>query len=74
MIQVERLMKEYAAKDKPVAGVIVEPIQAEGGDNYASAEYFRQLQQICKDVRLIQIYHEIELLGALFLALKMSYF
>ena len=43
-------MKEYAAKGNPVAGVIVEPIQGEGGDNHASAEYFRQLQQICKEV------------------------
>ena len=43
-------MKEYAAKGNPVAGVIVEPIQGEGGDNHASAEYFRQLQKICKEV------------------------
>ena len=49
-LQVRSLMKEYAAKGNPVAGVIVEPIQGEGGDNHASAEYFRQLQKICKEV------------------------
>ena len=34
----------------PVAAVIIEPIQAEGGDNHASHEFFRELQQICKRV------------------------
>jgi len=36
----------------PVAGVIVEPIQGEGGDNHASAEFFRGLQQVCREVNV----------------------
>jgi len=31
-----------------VAGIIVEPVQAEGGDHHASAEFFQGLQRISK--------------------------
>lgn len=34
-------------KKRPIAGVIIEPIQAEGGDNHASPEFFQELQKIC---------------------------
>lgn len=34
--------------------MIVEPIQAEGGDNHASPEFFQELQRITKKV-LVQI-------------------
>jgi len=43
-------MHEYAKKGTDVAGVIIEPIQAEGGDNHASPYFFQQLQKICKEV------------------------
>lgn len=43
---VEQLIHDY--KDKaPVAALIVEPIQAEGGDNHASPDFFRGLRKIC---------------------------
>jgi len=32
----------------PVAGIIIEPIQAEGGDRHASPFFFQGLQKICK--------------------------
>jgi len=32
----------------PVVGVITEPIQSEGGDNYASKEFFQGLEKICR--------------------------
>uniref|UniRef100_A0A915K3H0 (S)-3-amino-2-methylpropionate transaminase n=1 Tax=Romanomermis culicivorax TaxID=13658 RepID=A0A915K3H0_ROMCU len=48
LAEVERLIKKWAEKDKPVAAIIVEPIQAEGGDNYGSAEFFRKLQTLVK--------------------------
>ena len=41
---------EFNGRGTPVAGVIVEPIQGEGGDNFASADYFQALQQICLEV------------------------
>jgi len=32
----------------PVIGVITEPIQAEGGDNYGSKQFFQGLEKICR--------------------------
>lgn len=32
--------------------MIVEPIQAEGGDNHASPEFFQELQRITKKVTI----------------------
>ena len=34
----------------PVAGLIVEPIPAEGGDNHASDQFFRDLRKIALKV------------------------
>ena len=45
-------ISEYNKRGTPVAGVIIEPIQGEGGDNHASPEFFRGLQQICREVCL----------------------
>ncbi|CAD5116279.1 DgyrCDS5187 [Dimorphilus gyrociliatus] len=46
---VRRKIDEYNARGKFVAGLIVEPIQGEGGDNSASADFFCQVQAICKE-------------------------
>ena len=35
---------------KTVAGVVIEPIQSEGGDHHASPEFFQALQRIAKKV------------------------
>jgi len=48
--KIEELIEEWNKKDHPVAGVIVEPIQAEGGDFHASPSFFRALQRISKKV------------------------
>ena len=50
MLQVEDLIDQWGRKGHPVAGVIVEPIQAEGGDNYASADFFQGLRDITNKV------------------------
>ncbi|CAG9771088.1 unnamed protein product [Ceutorhynchus assimilis] len=48
LAEVEDLIEEYKKKGVPVAGIIVEPIQSEGGDNEASPEFFQGLQRIGK--------------------------
>ncbi|KAI7907629.1 4-aminobutyrate aminotransferase [Cokeromyces recurvatus] len=45
---------------KPVAAVIVEPIQAEGGDNHASPNFFRKLQEICQKNDVLLIVDEVQ--------------
>jgi len=48
LAEVEELIEKYNKNGKPVAGIITEPIQAEGGDNHASPEFFQKLQKIAK--------------------------
>ncbi|KAJ4432075.1 hypothetical protein ANN_20689 [Periplaneta americana] len=43
-----RLVFPVQERNKPVAGVVVEPIQSEGGDNEASPYFFQELQKITK--------------------------
>lgn len=46
----EYLIEEYKKKGRPVAAIIVEPIQSEGGDNHGSKQFFQGLQRIAKKV------------------------
>jgi len=52
---VEELMDQAIKDGCPVAGIISEPIQAEGGDNHGSAAFFQGVQDIAKrrDVSLM---------------------
>nr|NVI72060.1 putative 4-aminobutyrate aminotransferase, mitochondrial-like protein [Cucujiformia] len=46
--EVQELIEVYKKKGVPVAGIVIEPIQSEGGDNEASPEFFQGLQEIAK--------------------------
>uniref|UniRef100_A0A3Q2TY32 4-aminobutyrate aminotransferase n=1 Tax=Fundulus heteroclitus TaxID=8078 RepID=A0A3Q2TY32_FUNHE len=46
--EVEDLIVKWRQKGKPVAGIVIEPIQAEGGDNHASPDFFRNLRNIAR--------------------------
>lgn len=48
LAEVEDLIAQYAKRNIPVAGIVIEPIQSEGGDNEASPEFFQGLQEIAK--------------------------
>ncbi|KAG1122538.1 hypothetical protein G6F42_011389 [Rhizopus arrhizus] len=55
--QVEHII---ATAKKPVAGLVIEPIQSEGGDNHASPEFFRGLQAICQKHDVLFIVDEVQ--------------
>ena len=44
MATVEEQIENQAKIGIPVAGMIVEPIQAEGGDNHGSKEFFQVIR------------------------------
>lgn len=44
----------------PVAAIIVEPIQAEGGDNHASPAFFRSLREITQRHGVLMIVDEVQ--------------
>lgn len=50
-LQVEDLIVKWRQRGKPVAGIVIEPIQAEGGDNHASPDFFRRLRNIARKVK-----------------------
>jgi len=45
---VEEAIEDQAKLQNPIAGIIAEPVQAEGGDHHGSAAWFQGLQDICK--------------------------
>lgn len=48
-----------------IAGMIIEPIQAEGGDNHASHDYFRRLRDMAADNGIIFIVDEVQTGGGI---------
>ena len=44
----------------PVAAIVVEPIQSEGGDNHASASFFQGLRDITKKHNILMIVDEVQ--------------
>ncbi|GFT11778.1 4-aminobutyrate aminotransferase, mitochondrial [Nephila pilipes] len=59
LAHVEDLIDRYKKKC-PVAGMIIEPIQAEGGDNHASDNYFKKLRKLCLDKGVAFICDEVQ--------------
>ncbi|KAI7867046.1 4-aminobutyrate aminotransferase [Spinellus fusiger] len=55
--QVEKLLSQDT---QPVAAVVVEPIQSEGGDHHASPSYFRRLQALCHRHDVLLIVDEVQ--------------
>lgn len=71
----EKYVEENAAEDKrclaivdtlfktwhcPIAGLLVEPIQSEGGDNHASAEFFQGLRDLTLKHGALLIMDEVQ--------------
>jgi acetylornithine/N-succinyldiaminopimelate aminotransferase len=49
-----------AAIDPSVVGVLIEPVQGEGGVNPAGAEYFAGIRRICDDRGLLMMVDEVQ--------------
>lgn len=60
LAEVEDLIEKYNKKQKYVAGLIVEPIQSEGGDNEASPEFFQRLRKITKKHGVALLIDEVQ--------------
>ncbi|MFA5803759.1 MAG: aspartate aminotransferase family protein [Melioribacteraceae bacterium] len=48
------------AVDDDTAGIILEPIQGEGGINIGNKEYFRKIRQLCNEKNILLIIDEIQ--------------
>lgn len=51
-----------AIKDNPddIAAIIIEPIQAEGGDNHFRKEFFQALRAVCDENEVLLIFDEVQ--------------
>lgn len=57
---VDELIEEWNKKNNHVAGIIVEPIQAEGGDNEGSPEFFQGLQKLARKKGVALLIDEVQ--------------
>lgn len=54
-------IEEYIARDgDDIAGLIIEPIQGEGGDNHFRKEFFKALRAICDEHDILLILDEVQ--------------
>ena len=55
-----QIQEAILANPDRVACIIIEPIQAEGGDHHFRDEFFQGLRQICDDNELLLIFDEVQ--------------
>ncbi|CAG5115352.1 unnamed protein product, partial [Candidula unifasciata] len=60
LAEVEELIGVYSKKGNPVVCIVTEPIQCEGGDNFASAEFFQGLQDISRKNNISFLIDEVQ--------------
>jgi L-lysine 6-transaminase len=57
---VEEIRQAIQNNSDDIAGLIIEPIQAEGGDNHFRKEFFHSLRKICDDHEIMFILDEVQ--------------
>jgi 4-aminobutyrate aminotransferase/(S)-3-amino-2-methylpropionate transaminase len=57
LAETERLIKTFPS---PVAAVVIEPVQSEGGDNHASPTFFQGLRALTKKLNVLMIVDEVQ--------------
>jgi L-lysine 6-transaminase len=55
--QIKQAIHQYGVR---VAGLIIEPIQSEGGDNHFRPEFLQALRDLCSENRIIFILDEVQ--------------
>lgn len=60
LAQVEDIFESQRKKGSPISGIIVEPIQSEGGDHHGSNEWFQGLQKVCAKNDAIFLIDEVQ--------------
>ena len=55
--QIESALAQYPGE---IAGLIIEPIQGEGGDNHFRESFFRQLRKLADEHEFLLIYDEVQ--------------
>ncbi len=59
-LAIEQIKTAIRENTDDIAGLIIEPIQAEGGDNHFRKEFFRELRNICDENEILLIFDEVQ--------------
>jgi L-lysine 6-transaminase len=57
---IDQIKNAISQNPDDIAALIIEPIQAEGGDNYFRKEFFIELRTICDERDILFIYDEVQ--------------
>ena len=57
---ISEIDKAVAKNQDDIAGVIIEPIQGEGGDNHFRKEFFQELRKLCNNHEMMFILDEVQ--------------
>ena len=57
---VNQILEALDKNKNEIAGLIIEPIQGEGGDNHFRCEFFQQLRQLADEHEFLLIYDEVQ--------------
>ena len=56
----EEMIEKQTKIGVPVAGILTEPIQGEGGDRFGSKDFFQGLEKICKKYDISFMFDEVQ--------------
>jgi L-lysine 6-transaminase len=59
-IAIDEIKQAIRGNPDDIAGLIIEPIQAEGGDNHFRKEFFQELRAICDENEILLIFDEVQ--------------
>ncbi|SFH77658.1 L-lysine 6-transaminase [Halpernia frigidisoli] len=59
-VAISEIKKAILEKPNEIACIIIEPIQAEGGDNHFRDEFFVELRKICDENEILLIFDEVQ--------------
>ena len=59
-LAVEQILHAISENPNEVACIIIETIQAEGGDNYFRNEFFKELRRICDENEILLVLDEVQ--------------
>lgn len=63
--QIRDIIQTRRAEDRPVTGIIIEPILAEGGDCAATFDFYRNLRKLALDENIYFIVDEVQTGGGI---------
>jgi L-lysine 6-transaminase len=59
-IAIKQILEALDKNKDEIAGLIIEPIQGEGGDNHFRCEFFQQLRNLANEHEFLLIYDEVQ--------------